>query len=172
MARAGSVSGMSASTFRAHGRPDIVKLARAWIGTPYHHQASCQGVGTDCLGLVRGVYRALYGFEPQELPAYSQDWAEVNRRETMLEAARCHLCEVAPADAADGDVVLFRIFKTGLAKHAGIVTGDGVFVHAMENRPVAEVAMSNWWRRRLAAAFSFPGLARQDGLALRQYQRL
>ena len=28
-----------------------------WIGTPYRHQASLKGVGCDCLGLVRGVWR-------------------------------------------------------------------------------------------------------------------
>lgn len=32
---------------------DIVAAARGWIGTPYLHQASLKGVGTDCLGLVR-----------------------------------------------------------------------------------------------------------------------
>jgi NlpC/P60 family putative phage cell wall peptidase len=32
--------------------------ARAWIGTPDRHQASLKGMGCDCLGLVRGVWRA------------------------------------------------------------------------------------------------------------------
>ena len=41
----------------------VVRAARGWIGTPYHHQASVKGVGTDCLGLVRGVWRELYGCE-------------------------------------------------------------------------------------------------------------
>ncbi len=31
-------------------REDIVRAARGWIGTPYRHQASLKGVGTDCLG--------------------------------------------------------------------------------------------------------------------------
>ena len=39
-------------------RDAIVAEARAWIGTPYRHQASLKGVGCDCLGLVRGVWRA------------------------------------------------------------------------------------------------------------------
>ena len=38
-------------------RPHIVAAARRWLGTPYHHQATRQGVGADCLGLVRGVWR-------------------------------------------------------------------------------------------------------------------
>ena len=42
-------------------RTRIIAEARAWIGTPYRHQARCKGVGCDCLGLVRGVWRALHG---------------------------------------------------------------------------------------------------------------
>lgn len=51
-------------------RADALAEARKWIGTPYHHQASRAGVGCDCLGLVSGVWRALYGDEPQTLPPY------------------------------------------------------------------------------------------------------
>jgi NlpC/P60 family putative phage cell wall peptidase len=39
-------------------RAQIVVATRDWIGTPYQHQASLKGVGCDCLGLVRGVWRA------------------------------------------------------------------------------------------------------------------
>ena len=44
--------------------------ARGWIGTPYRHQASLKGVGCDCLGLVRGVWREVMGEEPEAPPAY------------------------------------------------------------------------------------------------------
>ena len=39
-------------------RRAILTEARDWIGTPYQHQASLKGAGCDCLGLVRGVWRA------------------------------------------------------------------------------------------------------------------
>ena len=42
-------------------RKDIVAETRDWIGTPYRHQASLKGVGCDCLGLVRGVWRNVIG---------------------------------------------------------------------------------------------------------------
>ena len=45
----------------------VVAAAQTWIGTPYRHQAARKGVGCDCLGLVRGVWREIYGREP-ELP--------------------------------------------------------------------------------------------------------
>jgi len=40
-------------------RCSIIAEARSWIGTPYHHQAALKGVGYDCLGFVRGVWRAI-----------------------------------------------------------------------------------------------------------------
>ena len=56
-------------------RRDVIHAARGWIGTPYHHQASARGVGTDCLGLLRGVWRELHGHEPEPPPPYARDWA-------------------------------------------------------------------------------------------------
>ncbi|MEM9842167.1 MAG: peptidase P60, partial [Pseudomonadota bacterium] len=38
-------------------RAEVIEAARAWLGTPYRHQASRRGVGADCLGLIRGVWR-------------------------------------------------------------------------------------------------------------------
>ena len=46
-------------------RAEIVRAARSWIGTPYRHQASLKGVGCDCLGLLRGVWREVVGAEPE-----------------------------------------------------------------------------------------------------------
>ena len=60
-----------ASTLRSLAREAIVSEARRWIGTPYRHQASLIGVGADCLGLVRGVWRNLYGYDAEK-PTISQ----------------------------------------------------------------------------------------------------
>jgi NlpC/P60 family putative phage cell wall peptidase len=139
-------------------RDDIVRHARGWLGTPYHHQASLCGIGTDCLGLVRGVYRQLYGREAEAVPPYSRDWAEASGRETLLEAVRCHLVEINPAAVRPGDVIVFRYRRNSVAKHAGIMTTPITMIHAVEGAPVSEVALSAWWRRRMAGAFSFPGI--------------
>ncbi len=64
----------------------IVAAARLWLGTPYRHQASLRGVGTDCLGLVRGVWREVIGEEPQSLPPYSASWAESDAGEMLAGA--------------------------------------------------------------------------------------
>jgi NlpC/P60 family putative phage cell wall peptidase len=139
-------------------RTAIVAAARAWIGTPYRHQASLRGIGCDCLGLVRGVWRDVIGPEPVLVPPYTPDWAEAHGRETLAEAARGHLSEIAPADAAAGDVVLFRWREHYPAKHCAILAGPGTLIHAHDGAAVAEAHFAPWWQRRIAFAFAFPGV--------------
>jgi NlpC/P60 family putative phage cell wall peptidase len=139
-------------------RNDIVTETRRWIGTPYRHQASLRGVGCDCLGLVRGVWRAVVGDEPEQVPPYAPDWAEATREESLAGAAARHLVAVALDGFAAGDVLLFRWRGHLPAKHAAIVTAPGRMVHAHDGAAVAEVAIAPWWRRRLAFVFQFPGV--------------
>lgn len=139
-----------------HTGARAARFARQWIGTPYHHQASIKGTGADCLGLVRGVWRELYGFEAEAPPPYAPDWAETGGSETMIEAARRHLTAVAADDIAAGDVLIFRLRAGMIAKHAAVATSPATMVHAMEGAPAAEVALSSWWRRRIAGVFRFP----------------
>ena len=137
----------------------IVDAARAWIGTPYLHQASLQGAGSDCLGLLRGVWRACLGPEPMTVPAYTADWSEPSRREDLFDAANQWLIAKDIGDEAPGDVLLFRMRIGAVAKHLGIVgrTGaDASFVHAYTGHGVLETALTAPWRRKIAARFCFP----------------
>ena len=143
-------------------RGAVVAAARGWIGTPYRHQASVRGEGADCLGLIRGVWREVVGVEPEPAPADRPDWAEVGGEETLLAAARRWLTEI-PVQAADvGDVVLFRMAPGCPAKHCAILSDlsgpEPRMIHAYWGRAVVESWMGNWWRRRLVAAFRWPGV--------------
>jgi len=139
-------------------RTAIVTEARSWIGTPYRHQASLKGIGCDCLGLVRGVWREVIGAEPERAPPYAPGWAEAASGEPLADAAARHLVAV-DRDAFDaGDVLLFRWRAKLPAKHMAIVTASDRMVHAHDGACVAEVAIAPWWRRRLAYAFRFPGV--------------
>ncbi len=133
----------------------IIEAARAWIGTPYQHQASCRGAGCDCLGLVRGVWRDVYGVEPEAAPPYAMDWAEAGAVELMRDAARRHMREIALGRAGPGDVVMFRMVRSGPARHAGILSGAERIIHACSGHAVREEAMGRW-ARRAAYAFRFP----------------
>jgi len=135
----------------------LVTEARDWIGTPYLHRASCKGQGADCLGLVRGVWRAVLGDEPVPLPPYAPDWAEATRAEQMMEAAQLYLVPVTLNDMTPGDVLLFRWRAHLPAKHAAILVTPDRMVHAHDGAAVAEVFLAPWWRRRLAGVFAFPG---------------
>ena len=140
-------------------RAAVIAEARSWIGTPYRHQASVKGAGCDCLGLVRGVWRTCVGAEPEVPGAYAPDWAEATGDEALAEAALRHMMPVVLDAIAGGDVMLFRWQGGCVAKHVAIATFDGSMIHAHDGASVCEVALAPWWRRRLAFAFSFPGVA-------------
>jgi NlpC/P60 family putative phage cell wall peptidase len=118
-------------------------------------------VACDCLGLVRGVWRALYGAEPETPPPYRPDWAEVGEREILLDALGRWLIPIAVADARPGDVLIFRMTPDAVAKHCAILSAsDGSgdrMIHAYWGRACVESWLGRWWRARLAAAFRFPG---------------
>ncbi|WP_284164159.1 peptidase [Frigidibacter sp. SD6-1] len=137
-----------------------VAAARRWLGTPYRHQASTQGAGADCLGLIRGVWRELYGHEPELPPAYTADWSEPGGEELLWAAALRHLLPV-PEEIRfhSGQVALFRMRDGGVAKHLGILsTGPGGpgFIHAYSGHAVVESPLSAPWARRIVARFTFP----------------
>lgn len=137
----------------------IVDEVRSWLGTPYVHQASVKGAGTDCLGLLRGVWRVLLGQEPEAVPTYSMDWSEPQGEERMWAAAHRHLIEKKPDQLESGDVLLFRMRQGRVAKHVGIVSEMGDvprFVHAYSGYGVVENTLSDPWRRRIVACFEFP----------------
>lgn len=136
------------------------QAARAWIGTPYVHQGSAAGAGADCLGLVRGVWRTLYGTEPEAAPPYTADWGETGGGEPLMAAALRNLVAVAPdAPETPGEVLLFRMRDGAVAKHLGIRTGVGAaasFVHAYDRHGVVESPLSAPWRARIVARFRWP----------------
>ncbi len=137
---------------------EVLRIARGWIGTPYFHQGASAGIGTDCLGLIRGIWRELYGAEPEEAPAYTPDWGEYGREEILLAGAQRHLI---PDDGAEriGQVLLFRMRTGAVAKHLGVVSAVGdaaAFIHAYDRHGVTESPLSTPWRQRIAARFRFP----------------
>ncbi len=139
----------------------IIAEARSWIGTPYQHQASCKGYGTDCLGLLRGIWRACIGDEPAAVPAYTPDWSEPSGPELLLGAARRYLEAVPGRSAQDGDVAVFRMPGARVAKHVGFLAGCGgtcpTVIHAYSGRGVVETPMTAGWRGHVAGLFRFPG---------------
>ena len=140
-------------------RAAIVAEALAWLGTPYRHQASLKGVGCDCLGLVRGVWRAVVrrpsrrrcrptrrtGPRPAAARRSPRRGCGISCRWRSPRSRRATCSSSAGA--------------TNLpAKHAAILLAADRFVHAQQGAAVASAAFTPWWRRRAAYGFAFPGV--------------
>ena len=137
-------------------RERILSIARDWIDTPYQHQASVKGAGCDCLGLIRGIWREIYGDEPINVPAYTPDWAEALGEETLLQASKTCLKPIAKNAAKPGDVLLFRMAPRVPCKHIAILSAPDRIIHAYWGRAVVESYLVPYWTRRHAFSFSFP----------------
>ncbi|MES2844745.1 MAG: peptidase [Pseudomonadota bacterium] len=137
--------------------PDLViAVARSWLGTPYHDQASLRGVGCDFIGLARGVWREVVGNEDFPIPPYSRDWGETGPREVLADGVRGMMPEISPSDASPGSLILFRMTPRAISKHVGILTAPDRFIHAYERLGVVEETLTPAWARKIAFAFLYP----------------
>lgn len=137
----------------------VVAETLLWLGTPYRHQGTMRGAGTDCLGLIRGVWRSVIGPEPASPPPYTTDWSESSGDEVLMRAANTFLKPRPNLTYSVGDILLFRIRDGSVAKHLGIVVqNDPIpkFVHAYTGHGVVENYLSTPWARRIVAVYSFP----------------
>lgn len=135
---------------------EAVTAARAFLGTPYRHRASVIGAGCDCLGLLRGVWRELYGREPMPVPAYRADMRDPHYAGALRRAAETLLVPDT-GEVRAGQVVLFRLGGMADAKHCGIMVGPDRFIHAQERLGVVEANLTEAWARRISGRFRFPG---------------
>lgn len=137
------------------GNEAVAAAAQLWLSTPYRHQASKLGAGADCLGLVRGVWRQIYGTEPYAVPAYPADPRRDADAGQLLRAAQTWLIEKSGPPEL-GDVILFRLVRALPPRHCGVISGSQKFIHAQERLGVVEAALSTGWQSRIAGVFSFP----------------
>lgn len=136
----------------------VVSVALEWVGTPYRHQGSRKGVACDCLGLVLGVWREIYGRDLEPPGPYAPDWAEATEQERLLDGLRRHFEDKPIAAMAAGDLIVFRWRPHLPAKHAAILIEPDNFVHAYQDQGVTLTRLVPQWRRRIAGAFAFPDL--------------
>lgn len=137
-------------------RQAIIAETRSWCGTPYRHQASVKAVGADCLGLLRGVYRALYGNEPQAMPPYAPH-GRVGDAPLLSHALAQYL---SPSDAPleGGEVLLFQLRHRLPPRHIGIAVSPTSMVHALSGAQICEVKLTGWWLRHCVGRFIFPDI--------------
>jgi cell wall-associated NlpC family hydrolase len=116
-------------------RSAVVRAARLWLGTPYHHRAAVKGAGADCALFPVAVYKECgvlpYAYEP---PEYSSQW-HLHRSEELYLAEIEKFCRelcagpgelTAPPQPADFLVIQFgRTFS-----HGAIVVDWPIVIHS------------------------------------------
>lgn len=113
-------------------RSDVVRAARSYIGTPFHHQGRSR-VGMDCAGLVICVARDL-GIVPKDfdVPAYPR------RADGSTMIALCveNMESIALDDMLPGDVIVVAVRRD--PQHMGFVGdyryGGFSIIHAASRR--------------------------------------
>ena len=144
-------------------RKMIVDCARTFLNTPFRHQGRVKGKGIDCVGLPLCVAEELGLIDRLGVPFKGSDNQNYSSQPLDLlvhEEAKRRLVEKDPSDLRDGDVVTLRVPTTPC--HAALITTvNGVtgMIHAYAGiGKVVEHIMDNKWRKRIAGAFSYPGV--------------
>ncbi len=106
------------------GRPAIVRQARRWVGTRYHHRARVMGAGVDCAQILIATFAAAGLIEDFDPGPYPRDWHLHRDEERYADTVARFAHEYDPQllQPLPGDVVLFKHGRT--FSHGAIVTGD------------------------------------------------
>ncbi len=119
----------------AKRRHSVALEARAWIGTPYHHQADVRGAGVDCAMLLVRVFEHCGLIPPRVDPRpYAPEWHLHRSEEVYLGWLTQYAVEQHTGEPAPGDVVAWRYGRA--FSHAAIVVGEGsraAIVHALRS---------------------------------------
>lgn len=141
-------------------RKQIVDCSRTYLNTPFRHQGRIKGLGVDCAGFllcvcqemnVKGIpFEQYMNYDP-----YPTD-------DTVLRECRKNFKEIPVDTIQPGDILCMR--SPTVPCHVGLVTdlrpGLGL-IHAYSERAINKVCehtLEITWRRRITAAFQFPGV--------------
>lgn len=127
----------------------IKKEVKKYLGVPYRSGGSSRR-GVDCSGLVRVIYRKVFGIE---LPYVASSQFTFPFLESIpLKKIRT------------GDLVFFsRTVKKKRINHVGIYLQERAFAHALQKRGVIISSLENpHWRARLVSAKRMSVTDRQD----------
>lgn len=114
----------------AEQRIRYVTIARTWIKTPFHDNASIKGAGCDCLGFIYGAAREAGIVGDIKIPNYSPQQNLHRAEETYLNGL-LQYCDEVPGPPVrtpvPGDLVIWRFGR--LYFHTAIVTDWPLILH-------------------------------------------
>jgi hypothetical protein len=116
-------------------RASVVRVAREFVGTPYHHMGRVKGAGVDCATLLAEVYyEAGLLKAPMEIDYYPMDWHLHRDDERYLAIVQRYCQEITEEEAQPGDVVVYHFGRAW--SHGGIIIQWPMIIHALVNQNV------------------------------------
>lgn len=128
-------------------RQEIIAEAETWLNTKWHHQASCKGVGADCVGLVSGVMRHLG--HNVITPNY---YGRYPSGDQLMQEMHKHCIEVT--DPQPGDLFVFQQYKE--PQHIGFVYEMNERVIHSVTRKGVRITTIEW--DKIVSYFTFDGV--------------
>ena len=142
-------------------RADVVRELRTWAypkPTPFRHQASLRGVGTDCIGVVIGVARELGIALAAQFDASEEIKGYGREPDPVMLLRACNALLDPCTDPLPGDILLMRFQAE--PQHFGIISAPEYIIHAYASaRRVVENRIDDLWRSRIVRAYSYRGIS-------------
>jgi NlpC/P60 family putative phage cell wall peptidase len=137
-------------------REKIISCSIGWVGTPYHHNASIRGVGADCSGLVRGVWRELSGLDLRSEHPYEPNWhLRSGVGELLLDGLNKHFVKLESQLLKGGDIVCILFRQDYPCNHCGIMMGGRRMLHVVRGGPACIIDLTDWWSEKIVCGFRF-----------------
>jgi cell wall-associated NlpC family hydrolase len=135
---------------------DIIRVAREYLGTPWHHCGRVKGKehgGLDCVGLVSCTCKELGIRADSDLPSYSR------HPDGKLLVEQIEKLDVTRLDYEDdvlypADIIVFR-FIGERPTHLGFLTDQGLIHTYRDVGRVVEHRIDDTWKRRIHLVFRF-----------------
>lgn len=126
-------------------RAELVRIARTWLGVPFHHQGRNRS-GVDCGGLLLCIGKEA-GLEIVPPQTYSQS-PDPDVIETAL---ALHCTRIQVRDALPGDV--YWLSFAGEPRHVALASDIGIIHAWAKPGMVVEHRIDATWMRRIVSAW-------------------
>ena len=141
-------------------RLDVIREARALIGTPFRHAQRVPGEGVDCIGCI-----VLPG-QAAGLPVVDRtDYGPRPNPRQLLRHIPPSFERIEIGTEQPGDVLLFWFLGPKIPQHAGLVVdrpqaprGLGLLHAYQDIGRVQEVDLDGYWLERVHSAWAYRGL--------------
>lgn len=116
---------------------ELALHAMGLIGIRYKYGGTAPENGLDCSGLVRYLFKEVWG---KELPRTSEEISRVGER-------------IETSELQPGDLVFYNTLRRGFS-HVGVYLGDNKFIHAPSGGGQVRIESMdmNYWKNRFNGA--------------------